>query len=347
MRVAGNTKEKTVVIKKVQEQVTELRERRDAGAESLGELVWWSFTNVSILQADVEKIVTDLEIRGRDGKVLPTKKLCPQLSARGSLMKTFSSLGINTGSTRKRSKKSTPDQDAKVLLARRLDHSDDSSIKAGDFSVILVEEKVRDSVVKGKSVLDHHEAQRVTYSVDTKGITLETDLLEAEIRAGFAKYGKTYRSHDVATIVQNLIKIGHGITARESGGVYFIPRQYLSIASGVEKLCAKIDGASFMRWPVLAGDSSSPQVVQTKQLAGAAIRRELEDLQVDLEEMKERAESAEGSKPRGSTIRKRLDSYKVLREKAITYRSLLGLEDNKLRDQINAMTRAAKALLEG
>lgn len=320
----------------------QLNEQLSKGAESLGELVWWSLRDVRIHQSDVENLVEGLDLRDHQGHKIDVRKICPRLQARGALRKALEDLGIRSGSSRRKTKR-TQTNNGRTILARRLDAKDDLSIPAGDFVMVLVEEDLDRS--GDKAALDWHEIQRITYSSALRTIQFSTRELVQEISQGFADYGLTYKAAEVAACLKSMIEYGHGIVARESGGVYFVPRQHVSVAAAAEKLCSSIQGALFVRFPVLAGAAGSSQQNQTREMVGSALRKELENLREDLLAMQEQARDPDTASLRGSTIKKRLDRYRVLRHKAVTYRELLGIEDQKIKDEINRMAQAARELL--
>lgn len=329
----------------------EIKDHLDSKAKEhptkvLGELLWWSMKDVEVLQQDVVDLVDGLSITDpQSGEAITAKHVCPKLQVRGGLRKALAELNIKSGATR-RKVKSRKQQDAvlglegRVLFSRRLSGEDDPTLGSG-FSVVLVEETVAGGAV------DWQEVQRITYSPETKKLTFTNDLLKDAIAKGFEKYARTYRAHECTMVINALMRIGHGIVAREAGGVFFLPRQTMTLGDALDSICSGINGADLTRFPVLDTEGASGHKQKTLAMAGKEIRKDLAKLEEELAVLKAKSEDPNASMPRGSTIEKRIDAYKVLRLKAKTYRDLLGMQDAAVKNALNALTRQAKALIQG
>ena len=166
---------------------TRLDDAVAAGHKKLGDMFWWSTEGVNVTQAEVETAVSGAArahgFLDSEGEFLTGDKVCPQLQPRGAVRKALADIGITSSS--KRNKNGAPGD--RVLFTRRLDAHDDESLTQGDFSVVILEETYQKRYGRTDVTPVHREVQRVRYDSKAKDIGLETDLLEAEIRAGFRK----------------------------------------------------------------------------------------------------------------------------------------------------------------
>jgi hypothetical protein len=305
--------------------ILEKIEEKATTTPALGAIVWWTLEGVEALQEDVVRIAESLGF---------PKDTCPLIEARGGLKKSLEALGLRPSpQSGKRSKKGsqagTSDDDARLFYDRIID--DEAQI------VIVINERV----VDGQDV-EYQEKQRITYDRKPKTLTFANGFMRAEIDGEFRKWCLTYRGNEVRIVVMRVLDIAKAIIVRDNGGVYFVPRSSFDMLDKLISFCAQVHpNAKLTKLSILDVEGERKDM---QQFAHSAIKKELDDLAKDIEALQAREDK---DSIRESTLKRRLEDYKMLREKARCYKDLLQIQTGEVTKGIKSLEAKVVAMLSG
>ena len=290
----------------------------------LGVLVWWTLEGVEVAMKDALEAV---EAAGWP------KAVCPAIEARGGLKKALESLGLRASPQSGKKRSDGADPEARLFYDRLVDDANEI--------VMSVRERVIVSTPGGGVDAEYVERQQITYTRASKAVSCKTGFMRDEIQFAFEKYCMTYRGSEVRTILMRVLDIAKAVIVRENGGLYFVPRETIETATKLAKLCHALHpSAKITRLSILDAEGEREDV---KAFAWAALRAELEATERDVVALRETAKSGD-TKVRESTLNKRLEDFKTLREKARTYKDLLAIQTEELDVSLARLTEQVEAL---
>lgn len=323
--------------------VTDLASRLDKSAEEgrarvLGNIVWWDAEGAEALKDDVVKAVESVGL---------PKASCPGIEARGASKKALEALGLRASpqsgkkkdvAKKTKGKKAAPAQadpkdEARLFYDRLVDDS--------ERIVIAVSERVVENADGAHPVARYVERQTITYDRESKSIKCSSAFMRSEIETAFKKYCLTYRANEIRTVIQNVLD-NHAKAIRVRDGVYFVPGSLATWVEKLRELAAKLTNVKVTKVSIL--DVAGGEREDMRDLAGAAIKGELEALAADLQKMQE-IQAEKGVTARDGTYQARLAKYAELREKARVYQDLLAIETNDVESGLAALTEKVEKLM--
>lgn len=333
-------------------------EEKAAKTPALGAIVWWSLDGVEVLMSDAEKAVTNVGLDPKD--------ICPRIETRGAVAKALDSLGFRVGTSgvKKRGKKGKKEEEAegfeeeqaslrklagmaakapakkpeeRSMFYRRL-RDDETSIAFN----VLEEVKVKNP--DGSVTATYPEIQQIIYDRKAKALSFTTNFMEDEIREGFKKFGLTYRGNEVRICIMRMLDAAQAIIVRETGGVYFVPRTSFDVLQKLQDFCNAVHpNARLTKLSILETETERKDM---QQFAFAAIRKEMDDMAKDIETLQAKAAAGETS-IRDSTLERRLEDYKRLREKARCYKDLLAIQTTDVEKGLKVLSTKIEKMLAG
>lgn len=322
--------------------VTDLASRLDKSAEEgrakvLGNIVWWDAEGAEALKDDVVKAVESVGL---------PKSACPGIEARGASKKALEALGLRaspqSGKKKDAAKKAKGKKDAKD--AKKDDEARlfyDRLVDDSERIVIAVSERVVENADGTHPVARYVERQTITYDRESKSIKCSSAFMRTEIETAFKKYCETYRANEIRTVIQNVLD-SHAKAIRVRDGVYFVPGALATWVEKLRELAAKLTNVKVTKVSIL--DVAGGEREDMRDLAGAAIKGELEALAADLQKMQE-IQAENGVSARDSTYQARLAKYAELREKARVYQDLLAIETNDVEEGLADLTAKVEKLM--
>jgi hypothetical protein len=292
--------------------VTDLRNvLATSNGEHLGDIVYWALAD-----ADVQRSV--LEQRwvsaGLDPKMLPEAQT-PDKALRLAVRAASTNLGANRQGTLVRP---TVDS-ANALIYAVVEEGHDAS---GNYF----------STQKALVMLDKADKANPVISTDNP-VNETAGLIVRE----YQRYLTTHPSRDVMTTIVKCLKAANGVTLRETGGIYWVPRTNADKVRALQGAIAGIGSSEVFVLPV----SRSEQAERALQVAAAgSIEAELTALRGEIAGF---CEDPDGVRP--STLDRRLATFEDLRGRATLYRSILGCTVEDLDAQLNQMVQSVETLL--
>lgn len=307
-------------------------------ARVLGYLCWWEAEGA---EAPMSQVVAAVE-----AALLP-KTACPNIEARGGLKKALESLGLRASpQSGKRSEKSKAAKKAKSDEDADEDEEEarlfyDRLVDDSERIVMAIQERVVDNADGHHPVARYVERQTITYDRKSKSVSCSSSFMRDAIQAGFAKYCETYRANEIRTVIQNILD-HHAKAIRVRDGLYFVPGGLVEWVEKLRDLAARLDKVKLTKVSIL--DVAGGEREDMRELAGAAIKGELEALALDLEKIQDRVKT-DGVTARDSTYEARLVRFTELREKARVYQDLLAIETSDVEEGLAGLTEKVEALM--
>ncbi len=278
------------------------------GGRFLGTLIWWSLNDNRIDWKELQELVQD---KSFDEEHMP-KAVRP------------------TGAFRRAWRELAGKLQQEGLLLRQ--------IRDSEIGILLgLVEETKDSVNES---LDYE--LDVTFGFDkktgllTKSGTEDHPVFD-KLRAAYAHH-LALTTQDIRSMVTSFARL-RGVSLRESGGVYFIPRDFQKSLDALGEVLHSFGSNSLYQLPLYESPSSKSVLTQVAKLSlDEEIRRVKEELEKFLAEGKE-------SKTRDSTLKRRLDTFEKLRSRVRTFAGLLSFQSDSLTDQLQEMTEQVRKSL--
>jgi hypothetical protein len=165
---------------------------------------------------------------------------------------------------------------------------------------------------KGDNV-DFVQRTTVTYDKNANTVNVTGALVDA-VQQALAGYKDVMTDDDVRIFLRNIVKMCKGISQRQSGGIYFVPSQFVSIVEQANAFLTELStGARLYMARVMNG-------VPERQIVWEAAEEELDG---KLDELLANVERIER---RVSSLRKGEEKVEELRGMMKVYQDLLGTE---------------------
>jgi hypothetical protein len=322
------------VEKLMEAQMTMEKSSRHQDAEkipSLGDLVWWEADTTEILRADFENRAQQFGV---------DVDLIPKPQSDGALTKALKALG-----TRHMIRRVVSDESVAV--------------------VALVDER-RNEALRN---LEYTTVQKVTYERASKALVFENGFRERDIAELFTRYNDYITWNEIRTTIDRVIQLNNGVKAsrvvddlktqqqgdgdaaaaddktdkrnrKGTRSIYFVPVHYHDKVQALANLIESLGNqAELCVYELIDSASMRKKVFEH---ADKDIEREAEALSVDVEELLSRGP---GNAPQASTLKRRLDAFRRIREKARCYVDLIDMKKDNLFKKLRDLEQKVEAAL--
>lgn len=269
---------------------------RQQDAEKIGDIGWFSVRQTLVPHARIE---ADLTAAGL-GAWVP-KKTAASDDYRKATSAANRRVELDGGKYRN-------------ILIRPLDDNEDRIVR----SVVI------ETLHKGKR-LDYCEAAHVIFHRDSGRLTVKmlvdpggpADEVVRDIRASFLARRGSVDQDTVRGMIKKVLDAHKAVTVRDTGAVFFIPREHCDIVPKLEKIAAAIPGAEFEAVPLVEDDPENPRKRRDLVARGvtAGVFLEVDQLLSDIREAGDQL-----SHRKAGTI---LNRFKDLKARTESYQSLL------------------------
>jgi hypothetical protein len=193
-----------------------------------------------------------------------------------------------------------------------------------------------------------HHGQHATFQVDPDG-TLRVAVFDpacrpqaSAVEANYRRILGTYQSRDIRECVTRAIKGCAGVSLRSHGGVYWVPAPFQGTVEAIKRVIDGVGRSVFSVLPI-HGTALGQEAVQTA--ARRSLEEELRDLKAELDGWS--LEVAHGDGPRPSTVRRRIEDFADLAQRADLYRDILSLQVDSITAALQAAQEQARKILIG
>lgn len=237
--------------------------------------------------------------------------IVPRIEMRGALTKAMAAL-------------KTP------LIVRRL-HTDEDDER---FSIALVREDVKLAALVD---VEYQAEQVVTYERAAKTLKFKSSVHADEIRDLFTLYAFTFRAAEVRKVIQNALEGVHALTVREHGGIYFVPVQHQDVVAKLADLIeCRLPACEFSSLAIVNSGETKRGM---NRVAANEIKSEMDAAETDIKALLEK------ETVRGDTLKHRVAEYRRLREKALAYKELVGLDVAEIERKLGALQMVVEKLM--
>jgi len=196
---------------------------------------------------------------------------------------------------------------------------------------------VAESVDKKREELDYNTGCKLTYSNGTLTKTKPHKVADI-ISTEYTLASTTYLRHDAHRMLTRNIKHKmNGIAVRPSGGVYFVPAEYMSILEKHQNVINNIGNSEFIILP-LYGDSSTKK--NLNGVISSAIVEELKELQENIDKV-----SSLDHRIREDGLKTRLEAFRDIRKRADMYKQILDVKSTAIVEAIQLAEAKLQTLL--
>lgn len=160
--------------------------------------------------------------------------------------------------------------------------------------------------------------------------------LVVAIHAAFTRLRTTHTPDDVRRAMLRTLNAAAAVSLRDNGGVYWIPSPHAELVRRLRDAIERIGASKVFILPVHRSAESERAL---GSVARGAIEQELAALQSELDQF------LANPPERASTLVRRLDTFELLRAKAVLYRDVLKVHVDDIDSKLTVLSNAVEGLL--
>ncbi len=204
-----------------------------------------------------------------------------------------------------------------------------------DDEVMTAYALVREVVDRSAIDIELEKRNIVIFDKRSKELEFRAEHKNSEIRELFERYSTVYTANDIRGVVLEFVRARHGITLRETGGIYFLPH-----SQDVELLRKFVEemGGEFYSLPIVDSGKARGQMMNLVRL------ELLRDIEVAAEDVK-RLAAKEGTQ--AGTYRNRLEDFQKLEAKMNAYVDLLKIDASEMETRLRGLRDEVSRALQG
>ena len=273
----------------------------NSGLSVIGYFCWWSVNDANISKEDLQKKIDEA---GIDYAI-------PEVKQRTAFLKAI--------------ERCKGHEEAKGLLIRKISKGADAYVFG------LVDEHVD----KAAKDLRYNHTATMTFNQESGVLVCDQPHRAFElIQKLYQEYQSLFNADDIRDMLLKIIAGAYSISARQRGGIYFIPEAHKDLVEKLEKLLASIPGDNVFL--------VAPQI-DTARTKKAIYKAFIEDLRCRIAKFEE--DLSDDGLTRKSSIESRLEDFREMRKEIQFYSDALQFQATEISQSLDMLTEKVKAKL--